>query len=290
MKIKSNKISDIRQFYLTGLSEIYSPQESAVIMDMIFKDIVGISRIDRVLNPEKSLSESEILKIQFAVDELEKHKPIQYILKNTWFYGLPFFVDENVLIPRPETEELVEWILHELDNIEGVSEILDIGTGSGCIAVSLKKHAPASIVWAVDISPQALVVAEKNTQSNGAAIQFLLYDILNNQGIENLPDFDVIVSNPPYVRNSEKVLMQKNVLEYEPALALFVEDDDPLKFYRAIADFAKIRLKPGGLLFLEINESLAAETAALLENRGFSEVIIRKDLNDKNRMIKVEKK
>ncbi len=289
MKIKSNKISDIRQFYLGELSEIFSPQESTIFLDLIFEEFLGLSRMDRILNTEKRATESEILKIHFAVKELEKHKPIQYIFNKTGFYGLPFFVDENVLIPRPETEELVEWVLRELSGNDGSITILDIGTGSGCIAITLKKNFLPGKVWAMDISPQALAVAEKNARLNAATIQFLLFDILEKQGLENLPWFDVIVSNPPYVRNSEKVLMQKNVLDYEPALALFVDDNDPLKFYRAIAEFSMIKLKSGGLLFLEINESLATETVALLKTTGFSDIIIRKDINDKNRMVKAIK-
>ncbi len=289
MKIKSNKISDIRQFYLGELSEIFSPQESTIFLDLIFEEFLGLSRMDRILNTEKRATESEILKIHFAVKELEKHKPIQYIFNKTGFYGLPFFVDENVLIPRPETEELVEWVLRELSGNDGSITILDIGTGSGCIAITLKKNFLPGKVWAMDISPQALAVAEKNARLNAATIQFLLFDILEKQGLENLPWFDVIVSNPPYVRNSEKVLMQKNVLDYEPALALFVDDNDPLKFYRAIAEFSMIKLKSGGLLFLEINESLGAETVALLKTTGFSDIIIRKDINDKNRMVKAIK-
>ena len=288
MKIKSNKISDIRQFYLKELSEIYQPEESAVFLDLIFEAYFGLSRVERVLNPEKRVTESEMLKIHFAIGELKKQRPIQYILEKAEFYGLSFYVDENVLIPRPETEELVEWVL-EIFGQEANVNVLDIGTGSGCIAISIKKNSLLGKVWAMDVSPLALEVAKRNAVSNDVEIGFLLQDILENKGFENLPKFDVIVSNPPYVRNSEKLLMQKNVLEYEPALALFVEDNDPLKFYRAIAGFSADHLKQGGSLFLEINEALADETAAFLQSMEFSDIIVKKDIYDKDRMIKAVK-
>jgi len=288
MKIKSNKISDIRQFYLKELSEIYQPKESAVFLDLIFEEYFGLSRVERVLNPEKRVTESEMLKIHFAIGELKKQMPIQYILEKAEFYGLLFYVDENVLIPRPETEELVEWVL-EICGQEANVNVLDIGTGSGCIAISIKKNLLSGKVWAMDVSPLALEVAKRNAVSNDVEIHFLQQDILESVGSENLPQFDAIVSNPPYVRNSEKLLMQKNVLEYEPALALFVEDNDPLKFYRAIAGFSADHLKQGGSLFLEINEALADETAALLQSMEFSDIIVKKDIYDKDRMIKAVK-
>ena len=288
MNIKSNKISDIRQSYLKELSEIDEQQESAIFLDLIFEEILGLSRVERVLNPEKRATESEILKIHFAVKDLKQQKPIQYILKKTEFYGLPFYVDERVLIPRSETEELVSWVL-ELSGQEANREMLDIGTGSGCIAISIKKNLISANVWAMDVSSLSLEVARMNALSNHVDIHFLLQDILESQVSENLPQFDAIVSNPPYVRNSEKLLMQKNVLDYEPALALFVEDNDPLKFYKAIAGFSKAHLKSGGTLFFEINEALAAETAGLLESMGFSDIIAKQDIHDKNRMIKAKK-
>jgi len=288
MKIKSNKISDIRQFYLKELSEIYQPKESAVFLDLIFEEYFGLSRVERVLNPEKRVTESEMLKIHFAIGELKKQMPIQYILEKAEFYGLLFYVDENVLIPRPETEELVEWVL-EICGQEANLNVLDIGTGSGCIAISIKKNLLSGKVWVMDVSPLALEVAKRNAVSNDVEIHFLQQDILESKASENLPQFDVIVSNPPYVRNSEKLLMQKNVLDYEPAFALFVEDNDPLKFYRAIAGFSADHLKQGGSLFLEINEALADETAALLQSKGFSDIIVKKDIYDKDRMIKAVK-
>jgi len=288
MKIKSNKISDIRQFYLKELSEIYQTKESAVFLDLIFEAYFGLSRVERVLNPEKRVTESEMLKIHFAIGELKKQRPIQYILEKAEFYGLSFYVDENVLIPRPETEELVEWVL-EICGQEANLNVLDIGTGSGCIAISIKKNLLSGKVWVMDVSPLALEVAKRNAVSNDVEIHFLQQDILESFGSENLPQFDAIVSNPPYVRNSEKLLMQKNVLEYEPALALFVEDNDPLKFYRAIAGFSADHLKQGGSLFLEINEALADETAAFLQSMEFSDIIVKKDIYDKDRMIKAVK-
>jgi len=286
MNIRTNKISDIRQYYLKELSEIYQPQESAVFLDMLFEEFLGLSRTGRVLNPDKRATESEILKIHFAVKDLKRQRPIQYILKKTDFYGLPFFVDENVLIPRPETEELVEWIIRETAGAEPSINILDIGTGSGCIAVSLKLNLTSTDVWAMDISQEVLAVAKKNALSNHAEIHLLKHDIFSNSLPQNIPQFDLIVSNPPYVRNSEKQQMQKNVLNYEPALALFVPDEDPLKFYLAISEFSLNHLKPGGSLYLEINEAIATETAHLLESVRFSEIVIKKDIHDRDRMIK----
>ncbi len=289
MKIKTDKITDIRQFCIDELSEIYQPNESVIILDMIFVDFFGLSRTERVLNPGKRMTESEIQKIDFALHELKKHKPIQYILKNSEFYGLSFYVDENVLIPRAETEELVEWIILESSGDAANASILDIGTGSGCIAIALKKNLMPANVWAMEISVEALAVATKNAETNNVGINFLLHDILDEKSPENLPQFDLIVSNPPYVRTSEKLLMKKNVLDNEPSLALFVDDEDPLKFYHAIANFSLNHLKSGGVLFLEINENLSLETARLLTSKGFSSIIIKKDLNDKNRMIKAIK-
>jgi release factor glutamine methyltransferase len=289
MNIRTNKISDIRQYYLKELSEIYQPQESAVFLDILFEELLGLSRPARILNPGKRVTESEILKIHFAVGELKKQRPIQYILKKTEFYGLPFFVDESVLIPRPETEELVEWIILEATGVKPSLSILDIGTGSGCIAVSIKVNLTFSDVWAMDISKEALAVAKKNAISNHTGIHFLHHDISSDSSPKNIPRFNLIVSNPPYVRNSEKLRMQKNVLNYEPALALFVSDEDPLKFYRAISAFSMNHLKPGGFLFLEINEAFAGGTTDLLESAGFSGIIIKQDINGRDRMIKAVK-
>jgi release factor glutamine methyltransferase len=222
------------------------------------------------------------LLIEDIVNELKKQKPIQYITGKTSFYGLWFTVNEHVLIPRQETEELVRWIIDE--NAEKKINILDIGTGSGCIAVSLKKNLPESDVTAVDISEKALNTARINAENNQSAITFSQVNILDNIQIDK--QFDLIVSNPPYVRACEKARMQDNVLNYEPAEALYVSDKQPLIFYNSIASFALKHLVDNGLVYLEVNENLADEVALIYENMGFSEVEIRKDINGKDRMMK----
>ena len=215
---------------------------------------------------------------------MKHNKPIQYILGVTEFYDLPFYVDDSVLIPRPETEELVHWIL---DDYHGLSpRIIDIGTGSGCIPVALAKNLPLAKVLAADISETALATAHKNALRNSVTVEFLKMDILSDA----LPDFgrfDLIVSNPPYVTVEQMDRMEANVLDYEPHIALFVPQTDPLIFYRAISRFAGKQLEPGGNLYFEINESLAAETANAVEEFGFT-VEVKKDINGKYRMLKAK--
>ncbi len=227
---------------------------------------------------------AEILtKLTDITKRLKAEEPLQYILGNTEFYGYNFEVNSNVLIPRPETEELITWIKEsssENDNIK----ILDIGTGSGCIPITLKKEIPTAEVFALDISEKAIETAKKNAKNNNVDVTFLLHDILSEKELENT--FDIIVSNPPYVRNLEKEEIKNNVLNNEPHLALFVEDDNPLIFYKRIADIAKTALNPNGLLFFEINQYLGNETKQMLEDKNFSNVILKRDLFGNNRMIK----
>ena len=219
---------------------------------------------------------------------MKNFEPIQYIFGETEFYGLPFYVTPSVLIPRQETEELVH---HILENHEGEKKtILDIGTGSGCVAISLAKKNPNFDVFALDVSMDALAVTQDNITENEVSIQLVHEDILNPNGIEELPDFDIIVSNPPYITENEKSLMHENVLEFEPGLALFVDNDTPLIFYKAIAEFGNKKLKGGGKLYTEINEQFGEETKALFESLGFIEAIIHKDLNGKDRYISCSKK
>ena len=224
-----------------------------------------------------------------------KEKPIQYITGEAWFYGLRFEVNENTLIPRPETEELVEWIIEsQKSKVKSQKiSILDIGTGSGCIPISLKKEIPNAIVSAIDVSEKALEMARKNAVDNEVEVHFILQNILEIDTLNELPisnfqfqtEFDVIVSNPPYVRNLEKQEIKKNVLDYEPHLALFVEDSDALLFYRKIAQLALTSLTPNGKLFIEINQYLGKETVELLENLGFKNIELRKDFVGNDRMI-----
>jgi release factor glutamine methyltransferase len=216
-------------------------------------------------------------------EELIHGKPVQYVIGETEFYGCRIKVNENVLIPRPETEELVDWIIKLVPNKE--LTILDICTGSGCIPIALKKNLPKAEVAACDISHEALEMAMKNAVLNKTDVRFFYTNILNPT-VSSWSTFDLIISNPPYVRNSEKQLMHKNVLEFEPHLALFVEDDEALIFYRKITELAKSKLKQGGFLFFEINEAYGKEIAELLEENGFKDVEIRKDMFGKDRMAK----
>ena len=286
--MSSNLVRDCRRYYAGELEKIYGSNEANALIMILLEHYFGIDRVKIALEPELRLSESELLTLHFAVKELLKNKPIQYIIGVTEFCGMQFQVDENVLIPRPETEELVSQLVScSVSQLSSPScRILDIGTGSGCIAISLAKLIKNSEVTAIDISEKALLVAKKNAEANGVSVNFIQADILNIK--EGLFDkkFDIIVSNPPYVCESEKKEMRANVLEYEPASALFVSDDDPLLFYRKILDFAQKNLKEGGEVWFEINEKLGAETKKLCIDKKFKNVEIISDFRGKNRIVK----
>lgn len=266
------------------LAGIYSVEEIESLIFLIFGKVKGYSRTRFLLARDENLTLEERDKISQIVSRLKNNEPIQYILGETEFYGLSFYSVPGVLIPRPETEELVQWIIQENQNPEPT--ILDIGTGSGCIAISLRKSIPGSTVLACDISPVCIETTQRNAELNQAEVSVLKYDILNNSPEVDFPNIDIIVSNPPYVRESEKKLMDKNVLDYEPELALFVSDHEPLIFYSRIADFAQIHLKNGGHLYFEINEAFGKECSEMLQEKGFSEIKLKKDIHDKNRMIR----
>lgn len=284
MKIASNKIKDILRFFREELKDSYESDELEAIITYCFEFYLNLNKTELVLKSENTISESELLKFNFAIKELKKHKPIQYILGEADFYRLKFKVNEHVLIPRPETEELVHLIIQ--DNKMRSPSILDIGTGSGCIPVALKKNIPSAKVSAIDISEKALEVAKQNAKFNSVEINFLLNDILHpTSDIRHLTS-DIIVSNPPYICASEKNSMNKNVLEYEPHLALFVEDKDPLLFYKVICDLALKSLNKNGKIYFEINQSLSSETKNLLENKGFKNVELIKDLSNNYRILR----
>ncbi len=254
-------------------------------MFMLFSDFANLNKPDVVLYPEKTVSESELLKIHFAVKDLLNNKPVQYILGYTEFYDLKFEVNTDVLIPRPETEELVDLVIKENISKQGI-DILDIGTGSGCIAISIKKHIPGAKVTAIDISAGALNVAKRNAEKNNLETDFRQIDFLDERSREKLSEFDIIVSNPPYVRKLEKERMKKNVLDYEPDIALFIDDDDPFVFYNAIAEFAKYHLKENGKVYCEINQYLGEDTADIFIAAGFNEVEVIDDINGNARILK----
>lgn len=270
-------------FIRKELEGIFPPEEIESLILLIFEKVKGYSRTRFLLSRDEELSEQDLQEIEKIVSRLKNHEPIQYILGQTEFYGLPFYTLPGVLIPRPETEELVQWIIRE--NKLPSPRILDIGTGSGCIPVALQKNIPRAQVMACDISPLCLQAAKGNARLNTVQISVIEYDVLKNNPPVDFPPLDIVVSNPPYVMESEKLLMHRNVLEYEPALALFVPDDNPLLFYNRIADFSLVHLRPGGQLFFEINEALGKQTVEMLQGKGYLNIELRKDINDKDRMI-----
>ncbi len=286
MRIPSNKIKDVINFFSQELQELYDEREIKSFIKIVMETYTGLNPAQLLISGNNNLNESVLLKIKFAINDLKKYKPLQYILGNTWFYDLEYKVTPDVLIPRPETEELVKWVIDDYKNHLQTFTLLDIGTGSGCIPVTLKKHLPQCITNAIDISDKALDVAISNAKDNDVEVNFMLLDILDREKWKDLPQMDVIVSNPPYVRDLEKEEMNPNVMDYEPHLALFVSNEDPLVFYNAIADFALFNLKNKGCLYFEINESLALQTKTLLEVKGFINCEIRKDMQGKDRMIK----
>lgn len=286
MKMSSNLVRDCRRHYSSELEKIYGSDEANALIMILLEHYFGIDRVKIAMEPELRLSESELLTLHFAVKELLKNKPIQYVLGETEFCGMKFFVEEGVLIPRPETEEMVRQLA--VGHWPLAAKILDIGTGSGCIAISLAKLLKDSVVTAVDVSEKALEIAKKNAAENDADVRFVLDDILNPKNPELIDNqYDIIVSNPPYVCESEKSEMRANVLDYEPSSALFVSDNDPLIFYRKILEFAQKTLKPNGEIWFEINEKLGQEMQNLCLEKGFKNVEIIKDFRGKDRILKV---
>ena len=280
MKIKEYKIN-----FINSLLPFYDEMEAESFFYILLENKRQLRRIDLALDADKEFSEDEISIWTIILEKLKTQIPIQYILGTTHFYGSEFMVDENVLIPRPETEELVDWIvkLNSKTSKKKNLRILDIGTGSGCIAISLAKNIPNSEVFAIDVSEKALAVAEKNSKLNTVSVTFLHKNILETTSLDQ--KFDIIVSNPPYVRNLEKAEIKPNVLDNEPHLALFVADDDALIFYKKIAELAAANLNPNGQLFFEINQYLGKETLDLLESLGLKNRELRKDIYGNDRMI-----
>lgn len=270
----------------TRLDPLYGPREASVIADWVTEHLSGMNKLDRLAHKADPLTPAAQQQFEQFTNELLQHRPVQYVLRESWFFRLKFYVDENVLIPRPETEELVDWVIGASQSAPTPVTILDIGTGSGCIAVSLKSRLPTATVHACDISPGALAVARRNATTHHTAIDFHLLDFLDERQWQHLPDVQFIVSNPPYIPIKEKGSMAPHVVEFEPHQALFVHDDDPLLFYRAMARFATSHLLPGGTLFAEIHEDLAPGAKDLFLKFGYQEVIIEKDMQGKDRMIK----
>ena len=275
------KVSNILSYFREELSAVADEREITSWYYIYMQYLLVYNRSDCIINSNQVLNKSQLSKIKQIVAELKTHKPIQYILGKTGFYGLKLKVNEHTLIPRPETEQLVDWILKE-----NFVAALDIGTGSGCIPIALAKNTDAKVL-AIDVSEDALLIAEENAKNNEVEIDFIHQDILQTNYLQKV---DLIVSNPPYVLESEKEKIQENVLDYEPELALFVEDKNPLIFYKKIASLAINFLNENGKLFFEINAKFGKETIEMLADIGFVNIELKKDMNDKDRMIKAIKK
>lgn len=277
-------LKEIKKVFHTELDAIYGKEEVSSFFYLLIEHYLGLERFILAVQPELIITKEEESPLFAALSKLKLQVPIQYIIGKTNFMDLDFVVNKNVLIPRPETEELVRWILDDFSTAQSDLKILDIGTGSGCIAISLAKNLPNAKVYALDVSQEALAVAKETAELNGVEIYFVNADILE---VNDLDDkFDIIVSNPPYVRMLEKQEMKNNVLDNEPELALFVTDDNPLIFYKKIAELAAKNLIDKGVLYFEINQYLGKETQSLLEATNFSEIELRKDFFGNDRMLK----
>ena len=268
------------------IQKTYNTDEARSIAQLVFKDVLGYDTIKLILHENELIPASLFEQLDQIAFLLNENQPVQYILGHEEFMGLDFNVNPSVLIPRPETEELVQWVIDDYSNSNSI-KIVDIGTGSGCIAISLKKNIPQASIDAIDISNSALKTAQNNAKKNNCEINFFEIDILSNV----LPKtYDLIISNPPYVMDREKLEMNKNVLHYEPETALFVDDNNPLVFYSRIVELALIHLNKSGALYFEINESLPNETLSLFKPEFWASTELRKDIRDKFRMIKAIKK
>lgn len=285
------ELKQLSQYFIDKLSGLHRKDEANAMFLLSIQKLINYSRADYLLKKDEQINQDLVQKFDHILAELLAEKPIQYILGETYFYGLPFKVNPSVLIPRPETEELVDWILEVYNSkkIENrpskILNILDIGTGSGCIAISLKKNIPAAEVYALDIAADTLATAQQNALLNNVDVNFIQDDVLSSQISYLKSQFSVIVSNPPYVKEDEKPAMNNNVLDNEPHRALFVSNQNPLIFYDAIANFALKNLDENGLLFFEINEYLGEQTVQLLKDKGFKNIELRKDMQGKDRMM-----
>jgi len=272
-----------------SIQPLYENREASNIADLIMEDITGWDRSRRVIHHDALLSEPQLERYTHCKEELLHGRPTQYVLGHAWFCGMRLQVDEHVLIPRPETEELVMEVKKMYADIstdrDHLFKMVDIGTGSGCIAIALKKYFPDWDVWAVDKYNGALAIAKKNAVLLDTEIHFVASDILKEAKTDFLPAFDLIISNPPYIPSEDKSAMDDRVLDHEPHDALFVTDNDPLQFYKAIIAFSEQHLLRGGMLFFETHELYAQEVAALLEANGFEHIVVKKDFQEKERIV-----
>jgi len=279
-------------FSKNSLNTIYQEREVDAIIYILFEHYLGFSKTDCIIQSTKLVDETIAQKIRDAIQRLQQHTPIQYVISKAHFYDLDLYVDNNVLIPRQETEELVNWIINDIKILPVVPDklnILDIGTGSGCIAIALKNNINFADITAIDISENALNVAKRNAAIYNIPINFMNFDILSEINPSFNQKYDIIVSNPPYIKENEKLIMSKNVLNYEPHQALFVENEDPLMFYKAILNFSLTNLSNSGHIYFEINENYGEAIIELMKKYNFNHIILKKDLNQKDRMISAEK-
>ncbi len=285
-------LNEARTVLTKELKNVYESDESRNIIELVIEHITNMSRAEQVKNKVPYLTCSQLEDLDAITERLKKNEPVQYVLGEAWFAGMKFKVNKNVLIPRPETEELVDWIVKESQKVNPESfrdknqNIIDIGTGSGCIPITLKKKLPKANVSAIDVCSEALFTATENAIELNTDVDFLLFDFLDKEKWKELHQYDIIVSNPPYVKQSEINTMHERVKEFEPHLALFVPDEDALLFYKKLSGFAINHLKPGGSLFVEINESLGEQVTNLFQAAGFANIELRKDMQGKDRMIK----
>jgi len=278
-------IQEANRHISNQLQAIYEETEAENISDWVIEHLTGTKKTDRIINKKKIISPQQTLQLNDYLNRLLQHEPIQYVLNEAWFCGLKLYVDQNVLIPRPETEELVEWIIADCKFPINTLSILDVGSGSGCIPIALKKRLGKADVYSCDISQGALKVADKNATDLGIHVKFIELDFLEREQRDKLLSFDIVVSNPPYIPGKDKDTMRLNVLAHEPASALFVPDNDALIFYKAIAEFGEKHLSENGIIYTEINETFGKETANMFELHGYK-TIIKKDMQGKDRMIK----
>lgn len=280
-------LNEARTVLTKELNTIYDNDELKNIIDLVLEYITNMPRSEQVKTKLAYLTCTQLETIDSVTERLKNNEPVQYVLGEAWFGGMKFKVNKNVLIPRPETEELVDWVIKESQKSRVKSQnILDVGTGSGCIPITLKKKLPGAAISAIDVCSEALFVATENAIEHNADVDFILLDFLDEEKWQELGHFDVIVSNPPYVKQSEKEGMHVRVKEFEPHQALFVPDNDALLFYRKLSDFSLKHLKAGGNLFVEINEALGGAVMDLFESAGFTNTELKKDMHGRDRMVK----